>query len=122
MEFEFNHQLLPQSLLEVENIGSVSIEATNTDGFCYYMIIQTKLGTTSISTCGPVIPDIDLLPSGFTIYHMTLPYKEDKINKIIDNFLNDRYKKLVSAKIIDESDALDQFRDIRNYIENFNGV
>ena len=31
--FEFNNQFVPQSLVDIENIGQFAIEASNADGY-----------------------------------------------------------------------------------------
>lgn len=119
MQFEFNHQLLPQDFIEIEQIGEFGLEATNDLGYCWYMIIKTFLGTSVICTCGPIIPDISIIPSGFTTHLDKIPYKEDKLAKTINYFLNDSKKGITSAKIISFDDAIDQFRELKDYLKNF---
>lgn len=116
MQFEFNQQLMPQSLVEVEEIGEFALEGWNDEGYYYYLIIKTILGTSIISTCGPVVPDIDILPAGFKITLDKTAYKEDKLIKNISYFLNDRSKALTYAQVITVDDALKQFRDLRSYL------
>ena len=36
MQFEFNQQLMPQSLVEVEEIGQFGLEGWNDEGYYYY--------------------------------------------------------------------------------------
>ena len=117
--FEFNNQLMPQSLIDIENIGDFAIEANNDEGAFWYLVIRTSLGTTTIASCGPVVPDIELLPDGYTCYLTRMDYKEEKLIKSINMWLNDRGKKLVQAKVIDINEAIDQFRDLGEYLENY---
>ena len=98
MQFEFNHQLMPQNLIEIDEIGQFGLEAWNGEGFYWYLIVRTCLGTATIATCGPIIPDIELLPSGFKMTLDKMPYKEDKLAKNISYFLNDRTKCITDAK------------------------
>lgn len=49
-EFEYNHQLMPQNLLEVDNIGDCGIKGYDALGGVYYMTIQSVLGRTTITT------------------------------------------------------------------------
>lgn len=122
MEFEFNNQLVPQSLVEIDEIGEFAIEAHNDIGAYYYLVVKTTLGMSTIATCGPIVPDIEYLPKGFQIKLDIIPYKEDKLTKIINMFLNDNYKCLTEAVVVDVDTALDQFRDVGTYLKNHTGV
>lgn len=116
--FEFNQQLVPQSLINIEEIGEFAIEASNDEGYYYYLIVKTLLGTCTMASCGPVIPDVPLLTSGFKISLDKCQYKEDKVAKSINFWLNDKSKKLTSAQIISIDEALYQFPDVANYMRN----
>lgn len=122
MQFEFNNQLVPQNLIDVDEIGSFGLEAISEDGFYYYLVIQTYQGMSIIGTCGPLIPDTDILVSSFSTSIAKIPYKEDKISKFINGFLNDKYKNIVEAKIIDVEDAIDQFKDTKDYLRNIQNI
>lgn len=117
--FEFNNQLMPQSLIDIDNIGDFAIEANNDEGAFWYLVIRTSLGTTTIASCGPVVPDIELLPDGYCCYLTRMDYKEEKLIKWINMWLNDRGKKLVQAKVINIDDAINQFRDLGEYLTNY---
>lgn len=119
MQFEFNNQLMPQNLIEIEEIGQFAIEAWNDEGYYWYMVIRTSLGMASVATCGPVFPDISMLPSGYCCCLNKMPYKEDKIAKTISFFLNDKGKKITEAKIITIDEAISQFRDLGDYLANY---
>lgn len=118
MEFEFNNQFTPQSLIDIDNIGAFALEAVNEDGIYYYYIVQTIIGQSIIASCGPIIPDIDILPSGFCVTIYKMPYNEIRLTKAINLFLNDKYKKITDARIIDIEEAIDQFRDVKSYLKN----
>lgn len=118
MTFEFNQQLVPQSLINVESVGEFAIEAFNDEGYFYYLIIKTLLGTCTIASCGPIIPDVNLLTSGLKICLDKCQYKEDKLAKTINFWLNDKSKKLTNARIIDIDEALDQFPDVALYMRS----
>lgn len=121
VSFEFNQQLIPQSLVEVDEIGQFGLEAMNDDGFYYYMVVKTVLGSALVATCGPIIPDFMDIPNGFKISIETMPYKEDKLTKIINRFLNDGSKRLTQARTIELEEAIDQFRDVKDFISNYSG-
>lgn len=119
MQFEFDQELMPQALIEIPEIGQFGLEASNDEGYFYYLIVRTLLGTTTIATCGPIIPDIEILPSGFSMSLVKMPYREDKLSKTISFFLNDKSKKLTEAKLIDIDEAINQFRELKDYLKNF---
>lgn len=118
MVFEFNHQLLPQNILDIGEIGEFAIEACNDEQYYWYMVARSILGTTIIATCGPVIPDVAFLPSGFSMTLDKVPYKEEKIAKAISMFLNDRKKGITDAKVIDVIEGIDQFRELKDYLKD----
>lgn len=117
MQFEYNNQLLPQNVIDIEQVGEFAIEAHNDLGYYWYIVIRTIMGTSIIATCGPVFPDIALLPSGFSMELEKIPYKEEKLCKIINRFLNDPKKSITDAKVIDAIEGIDQFREIKNYLK-----
>lgn len=118
MEFEFNNQLMPQSFVEINNLGSFAIEAFNATGAYYYYLVQTIFGQSIIASCGPVVPDIDRIPPGFSIRIDKIAFNEQRIIKGLTLFLNDKYKELVDASEISIEDAINQFRDAREYLRN----
>ena len=117
--FEFNQQLMPQNVIDIEEIGQFALEASNDQGYFYYLIVRTSLGVVTMASCGPVVPDVGLLPSGYCCYLNRMEYKENKVEKAINTWLNDRAKALTEAKVIEIEDALDQFRDLGEYIRNY---
>lgn len=119
VQIEFNQQLMPQNVINVEELGQFAIEAWNDEGYYYYLIIRTLLGTTSIASCGPVIPDVEMLPSGFTMNLDKVPYKEDKLTRTVTMWLNDRSKKITNAKTIEIPEAIEQFRDLKEYLKTY---
>lgn len=119
VQFEFNQQLMPQNVIDVEELGQFAIEAWNDEGYYYYLIVRTLLGTASIASCGPVIPDVEMLPSGFNMSLDKVPYKEDKLTRTVTMWLNDRSKKLTNAKTIEISEAIEQFRDLKEYLKTY---
>lgn len=116
MIFEFNNQFVPQSLIDVEDIGQCCVECVNKEGDYYYIIIKTSLGTTTIVTFGPVNVDFDTLPNGYTTSLKRMDYKEDKIVKELKLFLNDSKKKIVEAKEVDLEEALINCKDLATYL------
>lgn len=108
---------MPQNLIDINDIGQCCLECSNEEGMFFYIIIKTSLGKTTIATCGPVIPDVNQLPSGFSTTLKRMDYKEDKIAKEIMFFLNDK-KKITEAKEITFDVAISNFKELSNYLKN----
>lgn len=115
MIFEYNNQLLPQNSIDINDIGQCCLECVNEEGMFYYLIIKTTMGITTIATCGPVVPDVNRLPSGFTTTLKRIDYKEDKIAKELKYFLNDK-KNIIEANVLSFDEAISNFRDVGNYL------
>ena len=118
MEFEYNYQLLPQNLLTIANTGSCAIEAYDSMQCVYYLIIQSDLGTMTITKCGPMYPEItDALPEKFYISVETMDYNSQKIERAIDMFLSNKPPK-VEAKIVPIKEAIDSIINLKEYLLN----
>lgn len=119
-EFEFDLQPEYQKSIAVEDIGDFGIIASTIEGVQYYMAVKTILGTTAIATCGPAIPDIEILPNGFSCELVKIPFNASKIIKKAGLWLNDPYKKIKFAETTSFEDAVSNFRDITTYLDNLN--
>lgn len=118
MEFEFNNQLLPQNVISIEKVGEFALEASSETGLYYYYLVKTVLGQCVAASCGPIIPYQQSIPPGFSINIYKMPYNETKLIKLINGFLNDKNKMIVEAKEIDIDDAIDQFREVKEYLRD----
>lgn len=116
---EYDQELQFMNGIDIADIGQFALEANNEEGFFWYLVVRTSLGITSLAECGPVIPDVELLPNNFKQGLTKMPFKEDKLIKAISFFLNDKSKKIIKAKEIEINDALNQFRDLKSYLENY---
>lgn len=116
MEFDFNRQLFAMNQLEIPEMGSCAIQASNDNGYCYYLVIKTFIGQTVVATCGPILPDIEQIPSGFTVSLTRQSFSEDKLFKLISAFLNDKYHAITDAKVIEFDEAINNFRDLKDYL------
>lgn len=114
-DFEYNNQYVPQNLLSVEEIGKVALEGSNDEGMHYVLIVRTSMGTATLIECGPFAPDIALLPSGFSMSLNRMKFDAKKVAGYINKWLNDK-KKLTSVEVIPEEEAIEQFRDMKEYI------
>ncbi len=119
MIIQFNGDVTFLKELDIDNLGEFAIEASNDEGMFWYYVVRTSLGTVTIATSGPRIPDIELLPKGFNQALYRIPYKEDKIIKDVSSFLNDPRKRIVKAELLDIDVAIEQFVNLRDYLENY---
>jgi hypothetical protein len=118
--FEFDNEFVPQNSIEIEETGNFALEAINEEeGFYFYLLIKTSLGTTTAVSYGPVVPDFTRIADGYKAELVRFSYKEEKLNKFISKWLNDREKHITAAKIINQEDAMNEFRDLKSYIENY---
>jgi len=115
---EFNNQLMPQSVVEIDELGDFGLEAINDEGYYYYVAVRCFQGMAVIATCGPIIPDVDLLPSGFSMSLSKTPFREDKMTKFLNLFLNDKHRLLTEARLISFEESISQFRELKDYLIN----
>lgn len=113
--FEFNHQLTPQSSIIIDDLGQCCIEGYNDDGEFYYLIITTSMGTSTIVTYGPVVPDIDDIPDGYNVSLIKESYDLRKLNTIVSKWLNGRMR-LTGANLVDINDATENIKDVKEYL------
>ena len=89
MIFEYSQQSVFTADIEIEDIGNVCLKGT--DQFLseeYYLIIKTDDGITQVIEYGPRYPDLIISPNKVWYEYCKFEYSYRKINKIIDNFLN----------------------------------
>lgn len=115
MDFEYNNHYVPQDLLSLDEIGKCAIEGCNDEGFHYVLIVKTSMGIATMIECGPFVPDVNVLPSGFIISLNRMKFDAKKLGGAINKWLNDK-KKLTHAEAIAEEDAIEQIRDMKEYI------
>ena len=92
---EFNNEYLPQSLIEIPDIGNFALEAYNEkQGYFFYLMIKTMLGTATIVSYGPVVPQVTLLPESYSVNFSRVPFKDRKIKDecmiIVDHNFNNQ--------------------------------
>lgn len=117
---EFANKYVPQNTIDIPELGNFALEAINEDdGFYYYLLIKTKLGTSSVVSFGPIIPDIKLLPDNYVASYQKIQFKDVKMKIFVDKWLNDTKKKITTASVITEDELLNNYRDIKTYIESY---
>lgn len=116
MNFEYYITKQVNGDIEIEDTGNCAIQAFNDKGEEYYLIIDTSLGTTRVFQYGPAVPDFDLLPKSVNCSFKRIEYSDYKVHKVIDDFLNNGYAGITQAFLIDKESALNNCRDIIEYM------
>jgi len=119
MTINYNGEATFLGQLDVDNIGEFAIEASNDEGMFWYYICRTLFGTTTIATSGPRVPDIEILPKTFNQARYTMQFNEAKIIKDVTKFLNDFKKQITKAEVISIPDAISQFVNLKDYLEDY---
>lgn len=120
LRVQFNNQYVPQNTLEIESVGNVCIEGIDMDdGLYYYLLIKTSMGTSSIFQYGPVVPDMKKSYNYYNVSYSKEQFNEKKLGTFISKWLNDKFRKISSARVIDEGSFLDNYIDIPYIINNY---
>ena len=120
MNVDFYSEFNPLKTLEIKDIGKCAIEGVNPDGFYFYLVIITVRGVAHMFTCGPLIPDLDDLPPGYTVNYSTTNFNIQKLKKTVSAWLNGRKpgksKPINEAKLVDIDYAISQFKSVKSYV------
>lgn len=118
-QFEYNYQLQSQNSIDVPDIGNCALEGKNTlYEYTYYLIIFTKVGKTHLIECGPILDDGKYIPNDFQISYNVFDYSEKKIEKEINNFLNNNKKKISQVSFLEIEEAIEHITDFRKYVRD----
>lgn len=104
--------------LEIEDLGNCCVVANDDQGLFYIIIVRTSLGTTRIMEYGPSAPDFDTLPKGVNQTFSRLDYNEGKIRSTIDKFLNNPYRQITQAFVMDIQEGFALCKSITDYMMN----
>lgn len=107
MIVEYYEQLSYTKSFSIDDIGNFAIKATSTaDGLDYFMVVKTEFGKTAIVKFGPIIAASQLLLPGYFVSYTQIDYKESKIERETDSFVNDGRKLIDEVQEISIQDAL----------------
>ena len=77
--FEFANEWVPTNSIDIPEIGNFYLEAIDEENLMYYyLMIKSSLGTASVMSYGPVVPDVQLLPDKYQVSFERLSFKEKK--------------------------------------------
>lgn len=120
MQFDFANELKATNFIDIDNIGNFALEAINEeDGFYYYLLVKTALGAATIIHYGPIVPDVTRLPDNYSINFERLKFNDKKMALWINKWLNDKVKHITAAYIIEEAQFKGNYKDVKEYIENY---
>ena len=85
--FNFNGTVTYNDSIYIEHEGNVALEATDTVGRSFFLVIRTALGESSYLEFGPLYKDEELLPEDTTIHFKRIEYSEYELDKVILKFL-----------------------------------
>ena len=117
MIFEYSVQKTFNESIDVVDIGNTALRCHGAKLDFYYIILKTVMGKTNILKFGPICPDVDMLISDFSVEYKKMDYKEAKIEKEIDKFINDGKKEINSIEEITEYEAWQDFPEIQRLFE-----
>lgn len=112
MTYEYFYTSLATGELEVEDPGNCTIQACNDIGMIWYLIIQTTLGWTKIMEYGPATPDFEELPKSVFCTFERIEFNDKKLNKKINDFLNNPKRGITQAMEVDRSIAFEDCKSI----------
>ena len=116
VQFEFNQVLMPQSIVDLDDIGDFALECYNENFSTYfYIVAKTKDGFTTFFTWGPVIPDLKMPLDKYFFNINIMEYKEKKVISFINKFLNGGHG-ITEAKIIPLEEAIEQAIDEKEFL------
>lgn len=81
------------------------------------MIVSTMAGESSIITFGPVVIDTDYFFDYYKSSLQKIDYKEPKLYKIVDNFINDTSKAITKIEELPIDEAVSQYKDITTILD-----
>lgn len=118
--FDFANTWTATNSIDIPEIGNFYLEAIDEkNGLYYYLMIKTSLGTASVMWFGPVVPDVELLPSGYTAKFERMPFNDKKVKNWINKWLNEREKQITAAYVIDEDKFMSSFRNLDVYMKSY---
>lgn len=117
MEYEYFVTHQANGLLDIEDIGNCSIDIFNDEGKEMILVIDTQLGSTRVFTFGPFNPEFEKLPNNVACNLQQMPFSQQKISKIIRQFLNNYQFGATQAFEIEKEEALGKCRDLIGYMK-----
>ena len=117
--FDFANEWKPTNSIDIPDIGNFFLETIDEENmFYYYLMVKTCLGTSSILSYGPIVPDVELLPDKYSICFERIQFNDKKVMSWITKWLNDKNKKITAAYIVDEIGTGSTKAEIKEVVED----
>lgn len=98
--------------IDIEDIGNVALQLNNDLGECWYLLISTKLGWTSIQQFGPMSLVDNFLLYNFMYTYNKFEFNDTKIIKRIDKFINDPKKLVTQIFFVNPDEILEKLKNL----------
>lgn len=92
MTFEYLETIRRDAAIEIETPGQSNLQGLTDEGLTYYLSITTRMGFTTVKQFGPYDEE-GKEKSSFSYSRFELEYNDQKIKKIIQDFLTGRIPK-----------------------------
>lgn len=117
---EFANEWKATNSIDIDELGNFYLEAINEDeGFYYYLMVKSTLGTSSIMWYGPIVPDVQLLPPGYSTHLERMQFNDKKMNLWLNKWINDRMKGITAAYLTDQKTFKESYRDLLTYMDSY---
>lgn len=98
--------------IDIEDVGNCYIQAFNDEGLEWLMHVQTYLGWTKVKTFGPFVCDTNSMNTSFSYITHELEFKEKKLYKEINEFINNPKRNITQVFLVDEDTYLEKLNNI----------
>lgn len=122
IEINYNARRLDWDTLEVEDIGNIVLEATNSNNDAVsYLWIRTRFGISYIFTFGPLFEEDEdtLKTTGITYNFRKAKFNRKAIKNTIFKFINSNVD---MVEIISEEDLREKYKDPIEFIDYVNNL
>ena len=112
MNFPYLYIQQNMDSIDIEDIGNTALQLINDTGQCWYLILYTNLGWTTIHSFGPMNLEDSILPYHFQYKYDLQEYDDAKLIKVIDKFINDPKKIITQIFFVDKDETLSKLKNL----------
>ena len=98
--------------INIEDIGNCYLQVYNDDGDSWILSIETELGWTETKQAGPFILDSDNIGTYFYYNKIGFDFKDKKIKKQINDFINNPKKCITQVLLISQEEFNEKIHKI----------
>lgn len=117
MQFKYLYHVEATGFINIQNIGEVCLSAINTVLYQeYILIIHTEYGRSKVVQYGPILIDCEKPLSNVNCSYQEFDYSSSKLEKIIDNFINNTKCLISQVTEIDLEEAKSKIKNLGDFI------